>query len=88
VNYWAVSWPFAQLSIDGGDIRLRVMGREYLVPSDRIERLVRTRQLSPTVGIRISHSDKALPGTLIFFPFRFRRVASALRDAGFEVDEK
>ena len=88
VNAWGTSWPFARLSVEGDGLRLSVMGRQYLLEADRIERLVRSRQLSPTTGIRLVHTDKDLPETLIFFPVRYKAVCSSLRSFGFEVGEQ
>jgi len=63
------------------------MGREYKIPAESIDYLARTRELSPTVGLRVVHHSRDLPETLIFFPFRWRRVAAVLREEGFEVRE-
>ena len=77
--------PFATLKIGNNHLVLSYLGREFSLPRASIS-------LSPcigfpTQGLRIHHSIKGLPRTIIFWTFKRIEVQRDLEVMGYEVSE-
>jgi hypothetical protein len=84
------TYPFATLSGDSDRLVLRCLGRDYNFPRNRIRRLSRHRGIF-SIGLRIEHSQDALPqfvifwASMFFWTSGFRRLKTALEELGYQV---
>ncbi len=90
VDGFNASYPMARLSGDSDGLRLSCLGRAYCFPRSRIQRLSRY-QGSFSVGLRIEHTQEALPEFIVFWASLFvwtsgfEKLRTRLQHLGYEV---
>src|SRR5262245_53785863 len=91
LDWLNATMPFATLSGTPNALKLSCLGREYVFPKSRIERLSRHRGIFG-VGLRIEHQEKSLPQFVVFWAsafffwsWGFSILRTRLESLGYEV---
>jgi hypothetical protein len=93
-TYWFAknfTWPFAEITIESGQILIRVSlgkvwSRSFVFPRSSISS-IRKRRGFFGVGIEIEHLETDYPPFVLFWTFRYASLKGNLETAGYQVTE-